>query len=217
MRGQSLVRQPAGPGWRQVRKSSTGKLIGKTLLALLALRMRALELGAEAVFAPRTTAELKPVSGTGGVFGCVGACGQALTGAVHTKCPMDANGPWESGTGVVCVNANNDVPNGQGTGKYGEIGLWNVSSVESMSHMFYSATAFSADISSWDVSRATTFSNAFSSAKAFRSDLSTWDVSRVTTMQQTFFEAETFTANLSAWKSRTRQNIQICMPRSAGV
>ena len=147
------------------------------------------------------------MSGTGGVFGCVGACGQALTGAVHTNCPMGANGPWESGTGVVCVNANNDVPNGQGTGKYGEIGSWNVSSVESMSHMFYSATAFSADISSWDVSRATTFLNAFSSAKAFRSDLSTWDVSRVTTCNGRF-EAETFTANLSAWNAANVEDMR---------
>ena len=88
---------------------------------------------AEAAFAPGSRAELGgPSSGEGGVFGCVGACGASLTtyGGM-TYCPYNTNGPWKSGTGV-CVNADTDVPSGQGTGKYGAIGSWDVSAVESL-------------------------------------------------------------------------------------
>ena len=87
---------------------------------------------AEAAFAPRSRAELMPSSGTGGVFGCVGACGQNLYSVMsYTLCHSDANGPWESGNGV-CANADSDVPSGQGTGKYGAIGSWDVSAVGSL-------------------------------------------------------------------------------------
>ena len=35
---------------------------------------------------------------------------------------LPANGPWEHGEGSVCVNADSDVPSGQGNGKYGAHG-----------------------------------------------------------------------------------------------
>jgi len=88
---------------------------------------------AEAAFAPGSRAELVPSSGEGGVFGCVGACGSASlsTSLGVTYCHGSNDGPWESGTGV-CMNADTDVPSGQGTGKYGAIGSWDVSAVESL-------------------------------------------------------------------------------------
>ena len=86
---------------------------------------------AEAAFAPGSRAELVPSSGEGGVFGCVGACGASLaTVEGMTYCGSSA-GSWRTGTGV-CVNADTDVPSGQGTGKYGAIGSWDVSAVESL-------------------------------------------------------------------------------------
>mgnify|MGYP004183832589 CR=1 FL=1 len=88
----------------------------------------------EAVFAPRNRAELQGDGGAElGVFGCVGECGRSLlnAGTSNSFCSSSANGPWESGNGT-CVNADKDVPSGQGTGKYGAIGTWDVSEVESM-------------------------------------------------------------------------------------
>ena len=86
---------------------------------------------AEAAFAPGSRAELVPSSGQGGVFGCVGACGASLaTFEGVTYCKSSA-GSWRTGTGV-CVNADTDVPSGQGTGKYGAIGSWDVSAVENL-------------------------------------------------------------------------------------
>ena len=106
---------------------------GRLLLAVpLASMWRTL--GVEAVFAPGNRAELQGDGGAElGVFGCVGECGEGLkhAGEAYSYCSSDANGPWESGDGA-CVNADKDVPSGQGTGKYGAIGTWDVSEVESM-------------------------------------------------------------------------------------
>ena len=43
-------------------------------------------------------------------------------------------GPWESGDGTTCANADSDVPSGQGDGKYGAIGSWNVGKVTDMGY-----------------------------------------------------------------------------------
>ena len=81
-----------------------------------------------AAFAPNSRAELQAAT-----FGCVGACGQALSGSGDgTYCHWDANGPWESGTGSPCGNRDSIVPSGQGSGTYGVIGDWDVAKVTSM-------------------------------------------------------------------------------------
>ena len=89
---------------------------------------------ADAVFAPRTRTELQGDGGSAlGVFGCVGSCGGSLsTSSGSTYCSPSSNGPWESGSGNPCNNANSGVPSGQGTGKYGTMGSWDVSSVDNM-------------------------------------------------------------------------------------
>ena len=89
----------------------------------------------EAAFTPGTRAELQGTgtAGGGGVFGCVGECGQSLSDNLGYKyCHPFANGPWESGDGTTCANADSDVPSGQGDGKYGAIGSWNVGKVTDM-------------------------------------------------------------------------------------
>ena len=87
----------------------------------------------EAAFTPRTRAELQGdgTTGGGGVFGCVGACGQSLSGSSGNTYCYHSGGAWHSGNGV-CANANSDVPSDQGTGKYGAIESWDVSRVQSM-------------------------------------------------------------------------------------
>ena len=89
----------------------------------------------QAVFTPRTRAELQGdgTAGGGGVFGCVGACGRGLSMSNgYTHCHVNDDGPWESGDGTTCANADSDVPSGQGDGKYGDIGSWVVSKVTTM-------------------------------------------------------------------------------------
>eukprot|EP00946_MAST-07B_sp_MAST-7B-sp1_P002443 g2443.t1 len=137
---------------------------------------------AEAAFAPRSRAELMPSSGTGGVFGCVGACGQSLSvWGSYTYCSPYANGPWESGNGV-CANADSDVPSGQGTGKYGAIGSWDVSAVGSLAHAFYYANNFNQPIGDWDVAKVTSLSNTFYEAYNFNQPIGDWDVAKVTSL-----------------------------------
>ena len=121
---------------RNKSKTTTRKKKNKQQLVLWVLLGVSMAMGwmgrvAEAAFAPRSRAELVPSSGEGGVFGCVGACGASLnTYQGVTYCSSSA-GSWRTGTGV-CVNADTDVPSGQGTGKYGAIGSWDVSAVESL-------------------------------------------------------------------------------------
>jgi hypothetical protein len=120
--------------WARVNKRRSAL---KTMLAVVPLLLAALlwqMLAVEAVFTPRTRAELQGDGGAeNGVFGCVGECGVSLVGAgtAISYCVSSANGPWESGDGI-CANANSSVPDDQGTGTYGVIGSWDVSGVRSM-------------------------------------------------------------------------------------
>ena len=93
--------------------------------------------GVGAEFAPGNRGELQGdgTAGGGGVFGCVGACGESLsTLSGYTYCSYTGDGPWESGDGTTCLNADSDVPSGQGDGKYGAIGSWNVGKVTDMAY-----------------------------------------------------------------------------------
>eukprot|EP00946_MAST-07B_sp_MAST-7B-sp1_P000859 g859.t1 len=107
--------------------ASRGLLVAMALLARLCHM--------EAAFTPSTRAVLQGdgTAGGGGVFGCVGECGQSLSGiSGSTYCDVRANGTWKSGDGTTCANADSDVPSGQGDGKYGAIGTWNVGKVTNM-------------------------------------------------------------------------------------
>ena len=55
---------------------------------------------------------------------------------------------------------------------------WDVSRVQSMNAMFYSATAFNNDLSTWKTTKVVDMKNMFAAASAFNGDISTW-VSRV--------------------------------------
>ena len=89
---------------------------------------------ADAAFAPNTVMELKGDGGsTLGVFGCVGSCGGPLM-TTPILCHKSRNGPWESGSGNPCNNANASVPSGQGTGTYDTMGSWDVSRVDKMDY-----------------------------------------------------------------------------------
>jgi hypothetical protein len=129
---QKSVASKSGEWARASRKPCLSASRG--LLVATALMMRLCHM--DAAFTPRNRAELQgDGQSTAGVFGCVGSCGQSfLSGSgEYTHCSSSANGPWESGSGSPCNNADVLVPVGQGSGTYGALGDWDVSSVQDMS------------------------------------------------------------------------------------
>eukprot|EP00946_MAST-07B_sp_MAST-7B-sp1_P002232 g2232.t1 len=122
--------------WTTRARGNKHRFALKTMLAVVPpLLLPALlwqMLAVEAVFTPRTRAELQGDGGAEkGVFGCVGECGVSPLENAGTASSYCSQGAWNSGTGI-CANANSGVPNGQGTGTYGVIGSWDVSGVHSM-------------------------------------------------------------------------------------
>lgn len=89
----------------------------------------------------------------------------------------------------------------------GDIGSWDVSSVITMSRMFYNATSFNQDINSWITSNVTSMEQMFYDATSFDQDIGSWDVSSVTTMRQMFYNATSFNQNLSLWTPISVENM----------
>ena len=85
----------------------------------------------------------------------------------------------------------------------GDLSNWDVSSVENMKGMFYTAKAFNADISGWDVSKVTDMNRLFYDAEDFNADISGWDVSKVTDMTLMFAHTEDFNQDVSGWSVST--------------
>ena len=116
---------------RRYARSVNGPLFAAVLVGREAL------FAVTAVFAPASHSVLQGngTSDGGGVFGCVGFCPQPLAGGGHCFAKETAMrypaGSWMTGDGV-CLNEARRVPEGQGVGRYGLIGSWDVSKVESM-------------------------------------------------------------------------------------
>ena len=68
-----------------------------------------------------------------------------------------------------------------------------------MSRMFSDAEVFNGNIGSWDVSSVEDMSNMFGEAVRFNQDISAWDVSSVTSMAGMFTGASSFNQNLCPW------------------
>jgi surface protein len=82
----------------------------------------------------------------------------------------------------------------------GDLSVWNTSHVMNMSYMFYDAHNFSGmGLENWDVSRVQTMESMFWSALAFRANLSTWNTSKVSNMATMFSYTTLFDSNLSFW------------------
>ena len=82
---------------------------------------------------------------------------------------------------------------------FGDIALWDVSSVTNMANLFLNDSLFNSDISAWDISNVTDVSGMFNNALSFNGDISSWDVSSVTNMNSMFENAESFSGDLSNW------------------
>jgi surface protein len=76
---------------------------------------------------------------------------------------------------------------------------WDVSSVTTMSYMFYSAASANPDTSNWDVSNVTDMTYMFFGATSANPDTSNWDVSNVTDMNSMFRNASSANPDTSNW------------------
>ncbi|MFA8449457.1 MAG: BspA family leucine-rich repeat surface protein [Bacteroidales bacterium] len=81
----------------------------------------------------------------------------------------------------------------------GDIGRWDVSSVEIMYGLFLGASMFNKDLSDWDVSKVKDMSLMFADALSFNQNLNDWDVGKVKTMEGMFYGAKTFNQDIGNW------------------
>ena len=84
---------------------------------------------------------------------------------------------------------------------------WDTSSCTNMIDMFFGATKFSGDVSNWDVSSVTSISGIFYETQ-FSGDLSNWDVSSVLDLSYAFYSAFEFNSNLTLWDTSKVVNMQ---------
>jgi surface protein len=82
---------------------------------------------------------------------------------------------------------------------YGDISLWDTSTVTSLFATFNDATAFNQDISGWDTSSVTTLFKTFHKAEFFNQDIGMWDTLGVTTFYYTFSVATAFNQDIRRW------------------
>jgi surface protein len=79
---------------------------------------------------------------------------------------------------------------------------WNVSNVKDMSYMFSGCTNFNQPLNGWDVSNVTDMSgmsNMFYGCINFNQPLDSWDVSSVTNMNEMFKDCTNFNQPLNGW------------------
>lgn len=82
---------------------------------------------------------------------------------------------------------------------YGPVSGWDTSRVTDMSHLFYEAYSFNADLSGWDTSQVTSMYEMFCRAHLFNQDIGAWDTSKVTDMALMFFDAYSFNQDIGGW------------------
>ena len=82
-----------------------------------------------------------------------------------------------------------------------DIGNWDTSQTQTMSHMFYGASSFNQSLSAWDTSNVTRMDTMFYGASAFNGDISAWDTSNVTEMGYMFDGASAFNQPLNSWNT----------------
>lgn len=156
----------------------------------------------EAVFAPQTVAGAAPAKTQMelALIGCIGKCGD---GRYNPPWPSmfgcRNGGAWATGSGNPCLNADDPVPNNQGSGKYGSIGSWDVSRLTSMSSLFVNAISFNAPLLNWNTANAVSMKAMFSTAREFNQPISRWDVAKVTNFYWMFRMCVKFNQPLDSW------------------
>ena len=87
----------------------------------------------------------------------------------------------------------------------GNIGGWNVESVEELNAMFSRALVFNGNLGNWNVSSVSAMSSVFAGALAFEgTGLENWDVTNVISYNSMFAGARAFNIDLAQWVSKWR-------------
>lgn len=81
-----------------------------------------------------------------------------------------------------------------------DVTSWTVSSVTTMSQMFYSATSFNSSLSGWNASSVTTTFEMFRMATSMAADMTDFNAPSLTTAESMFYGATAMNGNLSGWK-----------------
>ena len=92
-----------------------------------------------------------------------------------------------------------------------QIGSWNVGNVIDFTGMFTGNTAFNQNISGWNIGEFVTgtinMRTMFDSASSFNNPLNAWDISKVTNMSSMFGFATSFNQPLDNWNTSSVQNM----------
>ena len=84
---------------------------------------------------------------------------------------------------------------------------WDLSSVTSLSSVFYYCSRFNTYINDWDVSNVTSFQSCFNNCSNFNQSLSNWDVSNGYNFSYMFLAANQFNSDVTTWQFRTDGSI----------
>jgi surface protein len=85
---------------------------------------------------------------------------------------------------------------------------WDVSNVTDMSYMFYKALSANPDTSNWNVSNVTNMNRMFYSASIANPNTTNWDVSSVTDMRYMFYKASLANPDVSNWDVSSVTNMR---------
>ena len=88
--------------------------------------------------------------------------------------------------------------------KYGDMPVWDVSRVTSMSYLFNGRNNIP-DITEWKTSGVQTMQYMFKQASDFNHDISNWDVSNVSDMSGMFYYASAFNQPIQKWNTKSLQ------------
>jgi serine/threonine protein kinase len=99
--------------------------------------------------------------------------------------------------------------------KYGPIGEWDTSKVQSTAGLFLNAAEFDEDLNRWDVSGVTNAGQMFQEATMFTSDLSSWNVSAARDFSWMFSGASHFASDISAWSVSSVASFAVMFSRAA--
>jgi surface protein len=121
----------------------------------------------------------------------------------------------ENPTGDCPIFAITDVPSGQGSGKYGAIGFWNVSKVTSFYNLFRDKPLFNQRIGDWDISKVTTLRFTFYYASAFNQPIGDWNTSSVSTLASTFSSARAFNQPIGDWDTSSVSTLASTFDRAS--
>ena len=89
------------------------------------------------------------------------------------------------------------------------INQWNVSSIITMSALFFNCILFNDDLSNWNTSSVTSMSTVFSGCTNFNKPLNSWNVSNVAFMALMFNSATSFNQPLNSWNVSNVTNFNV--------